>query len=196
MEVASNITFQNIKNGDKSAFELLFKQYYEHLCNFAYQYLKEKAASEEIVQDVFFKIWEKKEELNIISNIKSYLFSSVRNQCLNQLKHLEIRDNYKSHNEKVIQENENIESDYLVENELSAKINSVIEQLPVERQKIFKLSRFDDKKYKEIAEELGISVKTVEAQMSKALKFIREQLAEYLPILVFIVILIKLSLIE
>ena len=197
MEIISkNIIFQDIQTGDKSAFESLFNQYYEHLCNFAFQFLKEKAASEEIVQDIFFKLWEKRTDLNIETNLKSYLFSSVRNSCLNQIKHLEIRDNYKIHNEKEIQHTENQNFDSVIENELEFQIDEAISSLPVERQRIFKLSRFEGKKYKEIAEELNISVKTVEGQMSKALKFMREELKEYLPFLVFILFLIKILIIE
>lgn len=194
--ITNNSTFERIQQGDKTAFEELFHQYYEYLCNFAFQFLKEKAASEEIVQDIFFKLWEKKDDLNIESNIKSYLFSSVRNHCLNQIKHIDIRDNYKSHNEKEIQHSESQSFDNVVENELELHINEAISSLPVERQRIFKLSRFEGKKYKEIADELNISVKTVETQMSKALKFMREELQEYLPFLVFVYFLIKILIVE
>lgn len=184
--IAENNIIQRIKEGDKSCYEDLFKSLYAHLCNFAFQFLKEKAASEEIVQDIFFKLWEKREELNINSSVKSYLFSSVRNQCLNQIKHLEVRDNYKVHNEQQIKYSEQQEHDIAVESELQEKINITISSLPPERQKIFKLSRYEGKKYKEIAEELSLSVKTVEAQMSKALRFLREELKEYLPIILLL----------
>jgi len=180
-----NIELQ-IKYGDKLAFEKVFKEHYQHLCNFAFQFLKEKAASEEIVQDVFFKLWEKRESTEI-KTIKSYLFSTVRNSCLNQIKHLEIRDTYKQHNEAQIQYSEQQNYDSVVENELSNHIEKAISSLPVERQKVFKLSRFEGKKYKEIAEELGVSVKTVESQMSKALKFLREELSEYLPVIIMLI---------
>lgn len=185
-----NITFQNIQNGDKYAFEILFNAYYQHLCNFAFQFMKEQAASEEVVQEVFYKLWEKRQELNIRSSIKSYLFSSVRNSSLNQLKHLEVRDNFKSYNEQQIHYFENQDYDILVSNELNSKIENSISKLPEERQRVFKLSRYEGKKYKEIADELGISIKTVEGQMSKALKFMRDELSEYLPIIVFIYIML------
>ena len=185
--IAENTIIQKIQAGDKSAYEELFRSLYSHLCNFAFQFLKEQAASEEVVQEMFFKLWEKREELNINSSIKSYLFSSVRNHCLNQIKHLEIRNSYKIHNEQQIQHSEQQEYDVAVEHELQEKIEIAIQSLPPERQKIFKLSRFEGKKYREIAEELSLSVKTVEAQMSKALKFMREELKDYVPIVLLII---------
>ena len=183
-EITEHTIIQKIQSGDKSAFEELFHSLYAHLCNFAFGFLKEQPAAEEIVQDTFFKLWEKREELNIQSSIKSYLFSAVRNQCLNQLKHLEIRDTYKAHNEANIQHEEQQEFDSAVKNELEERIEIAISSLPLERQKIFKLSRFEGKKYKEISEELNISVKTVEGQMSKALKYMREVLKDYLPTII------------
>ena len=180
---------QRIQQGDKPAFEELLRSLYSHLCNFAFTFLKEQAASEEIVQEMFFKIWEKREELEIKSSIKSYLFSSVRNHCLNQLKHLEIRDTYKVYNEQQIQYSEQQGHDSAIEHELEERIEIAIASLSVERQKVFKLSRFEGKKYKEIAEELDISIKTVEAQMSKALKFLREVLKDYLPVILLLYII-------
>lgn len=177
-----------IKAGNKVAFDKVFRQYYQYLCNFAFQFLKEKEASEEVVQDFFFKLWDKREDLSIQSSLKSYLFRSVQNRCLNQIKHLTIKEKYKTYNQEQIHLQENTPSDYAVEVELAEKISLSIEALPKERQRIFNLSRNEGLKYKEIAEQLDISVKTVESQMGKALKFLREQLAEYLPSLILMCI--------
>lgn len=182
-EVSTHSIVERIQSGDKSAFETLFREYYQHLCHFAFQFLNEKAASEEIVQDLFYKIWENRATLNITSSLKAYLFTSVRNHCLNQIKHLKIREAYKVDNEQQISYSEQQENDPALQYELQERIEIAISSLPPERQKIFKLSRYEDKKYKEIAEELSLSVKTVEAQMGKALRFLRAQLADYLPLI-------------
>lgn len=169
---------------NKKEFENLFHTFYNDLCSFACHFLKDLPASEEIVQDIFFNLWAKKDELEIKSSIKSYLYQSTRNRCLNALKHIEVRENYKVLNERVRFENEQVENDVMVESELKEKISTAIEQLPTERKKIFVMSRYEGLKYKEIAEKLEISAKTVENQMGKALRFLREQLAEYLPLLI------------
>ncbi|MEH0154364.1 RNA polymerase sigma-70 factor [Limibacter armeniacum] len=168
------------RNGDVKVYELLFKEYYEPLCKYAVRYLGNMEAAEETVQDLFCTLWEKREELTISSNLKGYLFGAVRNNCLRQLKHLEVRNR---HQQEVLKHADTLsDMDPMVELELSQKIEQCIESLPVQRQKIFRMSRQEGKKYKEIAEELGLSIKTVEVQMSKALKVLREELVEYLPI--------------
>ena len=174
------------------AFDQLFRLYYAHLCNFAFQFLKEKEASEEIVQEVFYKLWEKHTELNIHSSFKSYLFQTVRNRCLNQIKHLATKEKYKIYNQEQISIQENTVSDFAVANELAQKIQESITSLPTERQRIFKMSRDEGLKYREIAEKLNISIKTVEAQIGKALKFLRTELADYLPaVLILFICFIK-----
>jgi RNA polymerase sigma-70 factor (ECF subfamily) len=183
---------QQIKAGNKLAFDQVFRLYYTHLCNFAFQFLKEKEAAEEITQEVFYKLWEKHEDLAIHSSFKSYLFQTVRNRCLNQIKHLATKEKYKVYNQEQISLQENTVSDAAVENELANKIQVSVTALPTERQKIFRLSRDEGLKYKEIASQLSISIKTVEAQMGKALKFLRVELADFLPtVIIFICYLIK-----
>lgn len=169
---------------DKKGFESLFKTYYSDLCSYAHHFLRDHAASEEIVQDIFFKLWTKRESLEIKSSIKSYLYQSTKNRCLNLIKHIEIRENYKDHNQSIRSEQEQYFAQEMEQVELNDKIQKAINALPTERQRIFRMSRFEDLKYKEIAEKLDISVKTVENQMGKALKFLRDELAEYLPLLI------------
>lgn len=178
-----------IKAGNKLAFDQLFLEYYEYLCNFAFTFLYDKEDAEEIVQDMFFHLWEKRESLEIKSSIKSYLFQAVKNRCITLLKHLTVREEYKAHNESNIkhQEQQGIE----LEGELALMIDIAVNKLPEERQKVFRLNRYEGLKYKEIAEHLGISIKTVEGQMSKALKFLRQELKEYLPIFLAIIYLFK-----
>ncbi len=168
----------------KQEFEELFNTHYANLCAYANQFLKELEASEEVVQEVLFKLWTNRETTEFTSSIKSYLFRAVRNSCLNVIKHINIREDYKAHRDREIQiEEQNLE-DQVIVSELEQKIREAIDQLPQERKKIFIMSRYDGLKYREIADKLNISIKTVENQMGSALKYLRTELAEYMPWLV------------
>jgi len=185
-----------IRVGDRGAFENAFKTNYQDLCSYAFRYLKEKAASEEIVQEVFVKLWEKRDSLDIKSSLRSYLFRAVHNGALNLIKHVEVREEYKNFNESAM--NSAPEGDPVVYSELQAKMKEAIASLPPERRKVFEMSRNEGLKYREIAEKLNISIKTVENQMGKALQHLRVELKDYLPlwavlVLKFLVDLIKLQ---
>lgn len=172
-----------IKGLDKAEYETLFHAHYAHLCAYAFQFVDDGDAAEEVVQEVFFKLWIKRDEIQFESSIKAYLFRSVRNTSLNLLSHLKVRDQYKQINEQDRQLQEQSAGDVLNLRELDQKIRNCIEQLPEQRRKIFIMSRYDGLKYKEIAEQLELSQKTIENQMGKALQFLRTELAEYLPLI-------------
>ena len=141
--------------------------------------MDEYELAEEMVQEVFVKFWEKCESIAPDSSVKSYLYRSVHNTCLNYIKHLKVRDNYRQHMlVKMETEPHNLydEDDGL---NLERKIYDAIDELPPQCQKIFKLSRFEGLKYQEIADHLGLSIKTIEVQMGKALKVLREKLKVY-----------------
>ena len=163
----------------KSAFELFFKEQYSPLCRFAYPYLKDADEAEEVVQNCFVKLWKDREKLQIESSVKAYLFASVRNACLNQIKHSEVKETYKKY--QAFQDEASLSLDGELEgSELQDKINVTIENMPEQRKKVFRMSRFEGLKYKEIAEQLNISPKTVENHMGMAMKFMREELKDYL----------------
>lgn len=187
----TNIVPQIIE-GNEKAFENLFQSHYANLCGYAVKYVWELEQAEEIVQDLFFNIWNKRSNLQITSSIESYLFRAVRNACLNYLKHLKVRDNYATDVKESVNPGRDQDNNSVEVLELQDKIEEAIEALPPERKKIFLLSRHEELKYKEIAEQLGISVKTVEAQMGKALKYLRESLSEFMVILIFILVEILL----
>jgi RNA polymerase sigma-70 factor (ECF subfamily) len=176
--VSEDLQFQT-----REEFEILFKTHYSPLCAYANQFLKDVDAAEEVVQEVMFKLWTNRKSIIITTSIKSYLFRAVRNGCLNVIKHLNVREEYKRERG---QEGESVDDggDTLIISELQQKIREAIDQLPMERRKVFILSRYDGMTYQQIAEKLDISVKTVENQMGKALKTLREELAEYLPWLI------------
>lgn len=172
------IIFDKIKKGDKKAFSFLFESFYRPLCNYAYQFLEDIEESEEIAQDIFVKLWEKKSTIEIEASVKNYMFRSVRNLCLNQIQHNKVKKQY---SEK-IRENSKQDMDdsrFFLEPGLEEEISKAIDSMPEKRKEIFRLSREEGLKYKEIAGELNISVKTVEAQMGLALKHLRKKLNKY-----------------
>lgn len=170
--------FEKIKKSDEKAFETLFHSYYRYLCLYATKILKNDSAAEEIVQDFFVKFWEKREHIFVETSIKSYLFRSVKNQCINYVQH----NNTKiRHAQNVLAEVENnfSDDDNYPEIDLSRKIEESINSLPEKRKAIFRLSRQDGLKYHEIAKKLNISIKTVETQMSLAIKTLRDKLKNF-----------------
>ena len=171
---------------NKKIFEELFRTHYKPLCAFANKYLKDIDSAKEIVHDVFVRLWEKRDSIDLEKAIKTYLYTSVNNRSLNY-----IRDNKKFVRDDFLLENtynnDNWkETDKLIELDIQEKINATLDALPKKCQKVFRLSRYEDMKYKEIAEHLNISIKTVETHISKALKVLRENLSEYLTYLLII----------
>lgn len=171
-----------IRIGDEVVFEQIFRQFHPMLCRYAHTILKDVEAAEEIVQDVFLKIWEKRESLVITVSVKSYLYRAVHNSCLNLVdkKKKEVRMDEVPL--KIVHQSAAPVED-IQTRELEKAIAGALDQLPEQCRKVFELSRFGNMKYREIAEMLGISIKTVENQMGKALRIMREQLATYLTIL-------------
>ncbi len=158
-------------------FEQLFREYFTPLCNFALGYVNDLDTAKEVVQEVFINLWNKKDSIKSDKSVKAYLYTSVRNRCLNY-----IRDHkkFRSYVLDIEIENEEllVENNSLTQAETQIKIQQAIDKLPEKCKEVFRLSRFDELKYKEIAEKLGISIKTVEVQISKALKILREELKE------------------
>jgi RNA polymerase sigma-70 factor (ECF subfamily) len=175
--------WQKIQSGDKQAFELMFRTYYRPLCNYACSTVKDMDDAEEIVQNTFYNIWEKKENLEVRSSMKAYLYRAVHNDCLNRLKHAKVKRMYAEDQQAVMTRTSEDSSKHMQNKELSTLIHKAIDSLPEQCGHVFKLSRFENMKYSEIAQHLEISVKTVENHMGKALRILREQLKDYLPLL-------------
>jgi RNA polymerase sigma-70 factor (family 1) len=173
-----------IRQGDEKAFEQTFRQYYERLCHYACAMLKDEDEAEEVVQHVFFTIWEKRTELEITLSLKSYLYRAVHNHCLNRFKHATVREAHRDYSIQFISQSYDPVTEAIHANELEERIEKAISTLPEQCQKAFRMSRFEELKYQEIADHLGISIKTVENQIGKALKILRVELAAYLPALI------------
>ena len=180
---------ENIRKGDKTTFEKVFKTYYSSLCAYANQIISDLDNSEEIVQEMFFQLWQKKEFLFIETSLKSYLFRAVHNSCLNHIKHNKIKQAYSN---SFIHQNETSGSQYLLDEseELQVLIGNAVEKLPPERKKVFMMIRYEERKYQEVADILGISVKTVENQMGKAMQFLREALKGYIPVFIMLIFVV------
>ena len=179
---------RGLNEGSEDIFNFLFDQCYEVLLSFAMRYLLDKEESKEIVQEAFVKLWEIRKELSSDINIKSYLYTIVKNNCLNRLKHNEIvLKNKKEILWKEMQYRyealDRVQYGDMEFEELKLLIEKAIEKLPEHCKRVFILKRFEDLKYKEIAKQLNISEKTVEYHMNKAIKLIKEDLSPYLPIL-------------
>jgi len=169
---------RRIRNGDAGQFESLFRSSYVSLVRFAKTMIKDHDTAEEIVQDLFFRLWQDKENLKIESSLNGYLFRSVHNRCLHFIEHNRVIARHAEEISYNQSENQESPSDILNYKELQEKIARIIEKLPERCGKIFTMSRFEGLKYNEIAEKLSVSVKTVEANMGKALKEFRKELTQ------------------
>lgn len=168
--------------GDASAFEMIFKTYYQPLCRYAYSFLQDKEEAEEVVQASLITVWEKRQSLSIETSLKSYLYRMVRNSCLNVIKHERVKQQHAAHELYVKEVAYESVAHKIQAAELETKIMQAMKVLPEQCRLVFQLSRFEELKYQEIADQLQISVKTVENHMGKALKLMREQLKDYLPL--------------
>jgi RNA polymerase sigma-70 factor, Bacteroides expansion family 1 len=186
----------NIPVSDKEDFQNIFRTYYTPLCHLSNSYLDDEDEAKSIVQEAFLKLWEVRESLNSDSNLRNYLFTLVKNNCLNILKRKQI---LLKHHEKIkwlemrfqYQSLERMGSEYLEFDELKEKIEQAIKKLPEHCRIVFEMSRFEELKNREIAEKLGVTQKTVEAHLTKALKILRSELKDYLPVIAIISGLLK-----
>jgi RNA polymerase sigma-70 factor (ECF subfamily) len=174
---------------DEKSFEQIFKTHFKPLCFFARKYIKDTDICKEIVHNVFVNIWEKRNNIDLQKNIKSYLFSAVYSRCMNHIRDQKKFDgNATDHIEVMEKMDERDIEQKMAETELEDRINVAIQSLPEKCREVFQLNRMEGLKYKEIAEKLGISIKTVENQVSKALKVLREKLSDYAKIIIIMLI--------
>jgi len=182
---------------DDRNFEEIYLKYFPRLLRFAQEYVPAKEDAENILQDVFMALWERRDDLKIHLSMASYLFTLIKNRCIDHLrreKHATIgkkkmQENFDNEQQMKLYSLEALNQTLISENDLEAVITRAIDSLPPKCREIFMRNKLDGKKYREIAEELHISVSTVENQMSIALRKLREQLKEYLPVFLFLLYL-------
>jgi len=170
---------RRIQQGNIKEFEGLFRKYYAPLCHFANKFLKDMDSAEEIVQDFFYNYWKNKESIVITTSLNAYIYQSIRNKALKQIEHMAVREKYSSEVQNFSQNDAPSAAECLELKELNEIIEKTLNQLPERCRQIFMLSRFEGLKYQEIAQQLSISVKTVEANMGKALQQFRTNLSLY-----------------
>ncbi len=176
---------EGLKSGDEKVFEELFRTYYVPLCQYCLRYVSDPDMAEEIVQDLFFRIWIKRDEIRINTSMKSYLYMALRNHALNHINHLKIHDRYHQFIKMRSRADLDYQVDVLEEKDMERIMKKAVAMLPEKRREIFELSRFENLKYTEIAQRLNLSVKTVESQMSKALENLRNIINKFLTVFLF-----------
>ena len=186
MQIAEQQVAETLLIPSEQAFEQLFRDYYPRLCAFALSLLHDREEAEEIVQTLFCRLWEQRDSIDITNSVQAYLFRAVRNASLNQIKKTQIREAYKVMNLDNINSYPEFQPDRITQSELSKRLEKAIAGLPEQCRLIFKMSRFEALKYREIAEQLGLSIKTVENQMGKALKILRGEMSDFITIWIII----------
>jgi len=174
------VEFKKIKEGDIKAFERIFRQYYTPLYLYAFSITGQKEVSEEIIQELFYVIWREKENMQIVYSVKSYLYKSVKNRSLQYLEQLRVREQYR---EYIMSQTglvtESAPDEILEYKDLEEILAQTLRKLPERCRRIFYMHRMNGIKYKEIAATLSISVKTVEADMTKAYRILRKEIDKY-----------------
>jgi RNA polymerase sigma-70 factor (family 1) len=184
-----------LRDGEEAAYKILFDEYYKVLTIFANKYLKDIEASKELVQDLFVHLYERRENLDINSSLKSYLFRSTHNRCINYINAQKIRLKYADHVNFTADVRDNTLEQQVSSIELENALYKAIGDLPPKCRSIFKMNRFDGLSNSEIAEKLKLSKRTVETQISKALKILRVKIEPYMAVGILIIVwsLIRLS---
>jgi RNA polymerase sigma-70 factor (ECF subfamily) len=195
MESTEALLVQQLKNGVDAAYKYLYDQHYQILCHVAAQYVKDNFLAETIVGDVIFHLWEVRETIEINTSVRSYLMTCVRNRCIDYLKS-QYHKREVAHSDTGLRDFPVLQyvkdDDYplgkLLEKELEDEIMNAINRLPDECRRVFNMSRFENRKYEEIAQELKISVNTVKYHIKHALALLHEDLGKYLTMAMMILI--------
>ncbi|MGV3706350.1 MAG: RNA polymerase sigma-70 factor [Arcticibacter sp.] len=176
-------------DSDSQSFDQIYLENFRTLHRYAYTLLRDKELAEEMVHQVFLKILERAVPLDIHTSLKAYLLRAVNNECLNYIKHQKVRQTHQSYTATVMRDQVEHPSNRLAYQELELHVEKAINDLPEQCRTVFQLSRFEELKYAEIADQLGISAKTVEAHMSKALKRLRLELVDYLHLIMLMLVI-------
>ena len=176
MESKEKYIIEGLRSGRESAYRQLFDQYYQKLVVFAYKYLEDLESARDIVQEFYLYLYESRHSISIQISLKSYLYTAVKNRCLNQVKHEQVKEKHRN----MRRSEENVSGPDLEEImdavELEARVYEIVSKLPDKCRQIYIMSRVDGKRNREIADELNLSVRTVETQISKALKSLKNSL--------------------
>lgn len=187
--------FKAFKEGDEVAFNFYFNKFYNRVLGFSIQFLYDKDEAKNVTQEAFLKLWINKDKIQTETGIQPFLYTYAKSICLNLLRHNKVKDKFK--NDLINQKERQLDTqilnsmhfDALELTELEVLINKVIAELPEKTKQVYLKKRFENKKNEEIAMEMGVTQKAVEAHMTKALKILKEQLSDYLPSFIIITLL-------
>lgn len=168
-----------LRQGNKKAYSLLFNKYYKDLVLFGGNFLPDKAVCEDIVQNVLLKLWNNREELFIETSLKSFLLKSVRNSCLDEIKHKVVVREHESYAINFEPTDDLDTENYVLYSDLQAHLSEALNKLPAVCREAFEMNRLEGLKYKEIAQQLNVSERTVEVRIGKALGLLRRYLKEF-----------------
>jgi RNA polymerase sigma-70 factor (ECF subfamily) len=178
-----NILIEGLKNRNKAIFDFVFNYYYSGLCAFAMRYLNDRDVTEDLVQDFFVFLWSEGSRLQIHTSLKAYLFTAIKNRCLDFQRHSSVHERYTSYFLSQANEVDYSAEFMFAESELRTVIQRSVEKLTPRCREIYEMNRVKGLSNQVISEQLNISKRTVELQISIALKFIRLELADYLPLM-------------
>jgi len=181
LDLKDLLIIEGLGRREKVVFDYVFNYYYSSLCAFSLQYVDNRNAVEDLVQDFFVYLWIESPRLQIKTSLKSYLFAAIKNRCLDYQKHHKITEKYRTFILFSTEKEDDAFEHYFAESELRQAIQAGLEKLPPRCRKIFELSRLNGLSNQEISDKLGISKRTVELQISNSLKILRKELAEFLP---------------
>lgn len=185
--------FKSFKEGDETAFTYFYDKYFRRITAFSVQFIYDKEEAENLAQEAFVHLWQNKESVESINGIQSFLYTYAKSKCLNMIRHNKVKDKFKNdvlnqkERELDIEILNSVQFDTLELTELERLIQESISELPPKTREVFIKKRFENKKNAEIAEEMQVTLKAVEAHMTKALKILKTKLSDYL-FLIFILI--------
>lgn len=182
-----NFVLAALKQDSKEAFSLLFQTYYADLVLFCGSFVKDKDFCEDVVQSIFLKLWHDRRTIQIETSIKSYLLKAVRNSCLDEYRHIEIVRKYETEHKSSVLDNYDTDN-YILYSDLYTHLIRALDKIPPLYKEAFVLNRFEGLKYREIAEKLDVSERTVEVRVSKTLDLLRKQLKDFFIFLISIAI--------
>lgn len=182
-----NFVLAALKQDSKEAFSLLFQTYYTDLVLFCGSFVKDKDFCEDVVQSIFLKLWHDRRTIQIETSIKSYLLKAVRNSCLDEYRHIEIVRKYETEHKSSVLDNYDTDN-YILYSDLYTHLIRALDKIPPLYKEAFVLNRFEGLKYREIAEKLDVSERTVEVRVSKTLDLLRKQLKDFFIFLISIAI--------
>ncbi len=195
MEQTEALIVEQLRQGKERAYKFLYDQHYQILCHVASQYVKDDFLAETIVGDVIFHLWNVRQSLDITTSIRSYLMQSVRNRCMDYLKSQYNQRELAMSSPGLLDfpvinyiKGDDYPLGRLLEQELEGEIMKAIGRLPDECRRVFRLSRFEERKYEEIAKELNISVNTVKYHIRRALALLHEDLSKYLTAVILLLL--------